>query len=183
MYQIDLKYENMSGFDNQTMFANNVDFTGGSNIGLPVEPTILTNGQLIIGSTALNAGGTHINIGNLTSPLGTLTIGYSSPNITLDITGGTIAMEKIAVDASTPPGTNPVVSNAGLITITGGQVASGTVGTNIIRTDSLAANTLTVQIQRSNISNIINCAENGVAHFRFSSISSRCKYVCDYDQI
>jgi hypothetical protein len=68
----------MAGFDNETVYGSNVDFTGSAT----VNPTILTNGQLIIGSTALNVGGTHINIGTITST--TLTIGYSTPNITIE---------------------------------------------------------------------------------------------------
>jgi len=70
----------MSGFDNQTMFANNVDFTGSSN----VQPRVTTNGQLLIGSTA----SPNIQVGTLTSPDGSVTIGYSSPNITLKAAGG-----------------------------------------------------------------------------------------------
>jgi len=148
----------MSGFDNQTMFANNVDFTGNAN----VQPQVLLNGQLLIGSTLTP----HIEVGTLTSPLGTIAIGYSKPNITLDVTGGTIAMEKIAVDASTSPGTNPVLpTSGGVITMTGNQVAAGTVGAHVIRTDSLAANTLTVEIQRSTSAATSTVADNGVAHF------------------
>lgn len=73
--------------------SNNLDLVKASNVdfsGPATEPsnTITTNGQLIIGSTALNAGGTHINIGVLTSPDGSITIGYASPNITLRATNG-----------------------------------------------------------------------------------------------
>lgn len=74
----------MAGFDNETVYGSNVDFTGNAT----VNPTILTNGQLIIGSTALNVGGTHLNIGTITST--TLTIGYSTPNITIE-SGASIA--------------------------------------------------------------------------------------------
>jgi hypothetical protein len=79
--------------------------------------------------------------------------------------GGSGDMLGIIVDAFTPPGTNPVLPNAGFITVTGGQVASGVVGTNVIRTDSLLANTFTVEIQRSNISASSNVTLNGVCHF------------------
>ena len=80
--------------------------------------------------------------------------------------GGSEAIDSIGVDASTPPGTNPVVpSVAGLVTITGAQVAAGTVGANVIRTDSLAANTLTVEIQRSTTNATTDSTKNGVSHF------------------
>lgn len=59
-----------------TMIADNVNFTGSGD-----APTVNTNGQLLIGSTSSPS----IQVGTITSPLGTVTIGYSSPNITLDI--------------------------------------------------------------------------------------------------
>ncbi len=59
-------------------FTDNMSFDGTERGG-----AMTTNGQLWIGSTALKVGGTHINVGSITSPLGTLTIGYSSPNITI----------------------------------------------------------------------------------------------------
>ena len=70
----------MSGFTNDIMNAHNVNFTGLN----PSVATVTTNGQLMIGSTAAP----NIKIGNLTSPGGTVTIGYSSPNITLDVASG-----------------------------------------------------------------------------------------------
>ena len=74
----------MAGISNGVIYGNNVDFSGGS----PISAKIVANGQLLIGTTALNAGGTHVNVGTLTCPDGSVTIGYSSPNITLTATGG-----------------------------------------------------------------------------------------------
>ncbi len=71
----------------------------------------------------------------------------------------------INVNASTAPGTNPVLSSGGAITITGGQVASGVVGANVIRTDSLAANTFTIEIQRATSAAVATLADNGVSHY------------------
>lgn len=73
----------MSGFDNDIMFAKNADFTQADNQAVSESNGLATNGQLWIGATTLNAGGTHINVGTLTSPDASVTIGYSSPNITL----------------------------------------------------------------------------------------------------
>ena len=75
----------MAGFENDVLLCSNVNF----NPALPKPHTglITTDGQMIIGTTALNAGGTHLSIGVLTSPLGTISIGYSFPNITLDLAG------------------------------------------------------------------------------------------------
>jgi hypothetical protein len=82
----------MAGFSNSIsnnidcVFAHNGDFSGASN---PNDLNGLqTNGQLWIGATVLNAGGTHINVGTITSPGGTITVGFSTPNITIDVTGG-----------------------------------------------------------------------------------------------
>lgn len=79
--------------------------------------------------------------------------------------GGLTNIQKVGVDASTPPGTNPVVANANNeIFVTGGQVAAGTT-TNVIRTDSLAANTFTIEIQRSQAVAVSTIGDNGVCHF------------------
>lgn len=76
------------------------------------------------------------------------------------------SVNAIQVDAFTPPGTNPVVPNAAnLLTMTGAQVAAGVVGTNVIRTDSVSANTVTIEIQRSQAVGVSTLADNGVSHF------------------
>jgi hypothetical protein len=64
----------MAGFDNETVYGSNVDFTGNAT----VSPTVTTNGQLLIGSTATP----NIQVGVLNSPDSSITFGYSSPNIT-----------------------------------------------------------------------------------------------------
>jgi len=60
---------------------------------------------------------------------------FNSSHFTVDsngfvsLSGGGQAIDQIAVDANTPPGTNPVLpSGTGQITITGAQVATGTIG-------------------------------------------------------
>jgi hypothetical protein len=84
---------------------------------------------------------------------------------------GPTAVRKVGVDTNTPPGTNPVVADAsGLITVTGGQVAAGTTA-NVIRTDSLAANTWTIQVQRSQAVASSTIADNGVCHFDSASFA------------
>ncbi len=84
----------------------------------------------------------------------------------VQLNGGGIAATSINVDANTAPGTDPVVPTAaGQITMTGAQVASGTIGANVIRTDSLAANSLTIEIQRSTVNATSDSTKNGVSHF------------------
>lgn len=85
--------------------------------------------------------------------------------VTITSTNGQI-VTGFTVDANTPPGTNPVVANAsGIVTITGGQVATGTIGANVIQTNSLAANTYAIQIQRSTAVGASDSTKNGVSHF------------------
>ena len=148
----------MAGFDNDVMYASNVDFSGAAT----VAATVTTNGQLLIGSTAAP----NIRVGTLASAAGTITITPGAGTINLDLAGGSIAIDSINVDANTPPGTDPVVPDAaGLLTITGGQVAAGGVGANVIRTDSLAVNTFTIEIQRSTAVASTASLNNGVSHF------------------
>lgn len=155
----------MSGFKNDVVFAKNADFSKSNNLSPSEANGLATNGQLWIGSTALNVGGTHVNVGNLTSTGATITITNGAGTINLEATGG-VGFTNINVDANTPPGTDPVLpSGAGTVTITGAQVAAGVIGANVIRTDSLAANTFTIEIQRSAAVGASASLNNGVSHF------------------
>ena len=83
--------------------------------------------------------------------------------------GGTV---NIDVDAFTFPGTDPVVPDVGdTIVITGDQVASGVIGSNVIRTDSLAPNTFTIEIQRSTMNAASSLMLNGVSHYNDAQFS------------
>lgn len=113
----------MAGFDNDVCYGFNLDFRGVE----PVQATLVSDGQMLIASTALNVGGTHINVGTLTSPSGTVTIGYSSPNITLDVPGAGTTWSEKAINF------NAVVDNgyfctAALIAI----LPAGNIGDTII---------------------------------------------------
>lgn len=91
--------------------------------------------------------------------------------LTVSLVGGGIAAQSFNVDAHTAPGTDPVVPDAtGQVTITGGQVAAGTT-TNVIRTDSLAANAFTIEVQRSQAVASTTIGDNGVCHFNSAQFS------------
>lgn len=158
-------------------------FTGGESVysvdnlsfdGTPRGGKMITDGQLWIGSTASdrpNDGG-HVRLGSLTSPGGTITIGYASPNITLDLAGGTTAIDSIGVDTTTGTGTNPVLPTAaGLVTVTGGQYPTGTFGTRVITLNSQSPNNYEVlaQISSTNATSLIT--KNGICHFDSTSFS------------
>lgn len=113
----------MAGSKNDVTVAKNADFSqaGAPNATSGEANGLITNGQLWIGSTAINAGSTHINVGTLTSPSGTLSIGYSSPNITVDLSGGSVGVDSFA----TQGGTSPVFPTAaGLVNLSGNNVAN-----------------------------------------------------------
>lgn len=95
---------------------------------------------------------------------------FDSSQFTVDANGfvqlvaGGSTVTSLGVDTSTPPGTDPVTPSAGVIDVTGGQIASGTTA-NVIRTNSTVANQLKIEIQRSNASVGSSAAVNGVSHF------------------
>jgi hypothetical protein len=83
----------------------------------------------------------------------------------VSLAGGGAPFDEINVDAFTAPGTNPVIpSGTGALTITGGQSAAATTA-NVIRSHSTAANSLTIEVQRSTTSALTDITLNGVCHF------------------
>lgn len=66
-----------SGFDNDVMYADNVDFSGGS----PVAAKVTTDGQLLIGATA----SPNIRVATLTAGTG-ISITNAAGSITIDAT-------------------------------------------------------------------------------------------------
>jgi hypothetical protein len=150
----------MAGISNITgeesiIFADNASFDGTERGG-----KLTTNGQLWIGSTA----SPHVVKGRLTSPLGTLSIGFSSPNITLDVTGGTTVVEKFAMQT----GTTPIVPLAGIVTFSGAVVAAGA---NPIRTNGTAASTMTLQVQTSQAIAATDATKIGLSNFNSAQFS------------
>lgn len=69
----------MAGFENNVLVAKNVNFDDAGP--KPHLGIITTDGQLLIGSTITP----YLQAGVITSPLGTLSVGYSAPNLTLDV--------------------------------------------------------------------------------------------------
>lgn len=125
----------MAGTKNDVIVAKNADFTqaGAPNASSSESNGLITDGQLWIGSTALNAGSTHVNVGSLTSPDSSITIGYSTPNITI-----------IANDAMT--GQTITGNTGGPISPVGGNWNIVGTSTNGIQTAG-AGDTLTTRMQ------------------------------------
>lgn len=126
-----------SGSVNGTIYGINADFSGDSPPGIPTN-ILDDDGEIWIGSTALNAGGTHINVGNITSS--SLSIGYSSPNITIETNGGGSPLETLSDDVSTV-----VTPAAGNIQLVGHVVEQGATkfstvvaGTNLLNINPMS---------------------------------------------
>lgn len=106
----------MAGSSNITgqesiIFADNASFDGTERGG-----ALAVNGQLWTGSTVAP----HVRKGGLTSPDGSLTIGYLAPNITMQVGGGTTVVTKLSDDIGTV--TSPT---AGIIQLAGHVVEQG----------------------------------------------------------
>jgi len=96
----------MAGIDNDVFYGKNCDYTG---VAPPQESKgLFTNGQLWIGTTAVNAGGTHVNVNTLTAGSG-VTITNGAGTITIGLTGGGVAVEHLTADSGgqlNPDGSN-----------------------------------------------------------------------------
>jgi len=124
---------------NSIMWSDNVDFSG----AVIPSRSVTTNGQLLIGSTAAP----NIKTGTLTSPSGSITLGYSAPNITLEVSGGTTTVQTLTpdLDFDGTSGT-PVTPQAGTINALGYQI--GTSLTRVTDTiNSTGASTGNFQIE------------------------------------
>lgn len=151
----------MSGIENDVIVAKNVNFDFTS---VPPHAGIITaNGELLIGSTA----NPNISIlaGVIRSPNNTILVGYVSPDITIDLAGGTLGVDSFAMQT----GTSPVLPTAaGLVTFSGAVVAAGT---NPVRTDGTGANTMVLEVQTSQALAAADATKIGLSNFDSSSFA------------
>jgi len=164
------------------------DFVTDSGNAIPIANTLEILGTYVVaGTTPVETTGSgntvtiEVQLSNEVLAPDVTQVGlcnFDSGAFTVDangfvtLNGGGGAATDIDVDASTPPGTDPVVPDGlGHIMMTGAQVATGVVGTNVIRTNSLAANSVTLEIQRSTAVAASDSTKNGVAHFDSADFS------------
>ena len=141
--------------DESIMFADNASFDGTERGG-----KITTNGQLWIGSTA----SPHVKVGTLTSTGGTVTITAGSGTINLEASP-VVPTLKIAMQT----GTTPVSPNgAGNMVFSGAVTAAGT---NPVRTDGTAANTMVLEVQTSQALAAADATKIGLSNFDSSSFA------------
>jgi hypothetical protein len=144
------------GFANGILFANNVDFNNDPEIG--IHATMIANGQLLIANVAFP----NIRVGTLTSPNNTIVIGYSAPNITLDVSGGAVAVEHLT--GTTGGLLNPTANN---FTLLGGTVAAGTVPVAVAGSGS----TLRTNVQISQAIAATDATKIGLAAFNSANFT------------
>jgi hypothetical protein len=99
----------MPGFSNGIVYADNVDFSGGS----PRAGKVTTDGQLLIGSTATP----HIKVATLTPGAG-ISITNGSGSITIAAAGGGTSWAATTVDAPLVVNNGYIANKAGLLTMT-----------------------------------------------------------------
>lgn len=98
----------MPGFDNNVVYANNVDFTGNAT----VTPQMVSDGQLLIGSTAAP----NIKVGTLTAGTG-ISFVNASGSITINAVGGGLTWNVISVDQTMAINNGYGANKAGLLNI------------------------------------------------------------------
>lgn len=142
-------------------------------VWIPFAPANTGNVSTVTGNSGGSVPPNGFGNINIVGDGTTITIAGNAGTNTLTASlVGSAGATNLTVDAFTGPGTNPVPPNgSGNITLTGAQVANGVVGTNVIRTNSLAANSATIQIQRSTAVAGTDVTKNGVSHFNSSQFS------------
>lgn len=129
----------MAGFKNEVMNAQNMNFGTVAN----GAREFVSAGQIPI-ATGNVFPAVEIVPATLTPGAG-ISIVNGAGTITISTAGG-VAASSFPVQASSPPGTNPVVPTAGgVLTING--AASAALGSPV-RSQSTAANTITINVQR-----------------------------------
>lgn len=140
----------MAGFERDVLLATNMNFDEAA--AKPHLGILNAAGKLPIG-TGQVAPIPEILGGSITSPGGTITIGYFSPNITID-TASMVATTYNADSGSATPVAN-------ILNILGTSPAAGVIP---IRTTG-AGNTITVAVQKSSAVAATDVTRNGISHY------------------
>lgn len=121
--------------DEDIVFAKNVDFSGAAN----PSNTITTDLQIIVGSTALNAGGTHVNILTLTEGEG---IELTQTATELEIA----ANEEVATTYSTDSGN--AIPSGNVLNVLGlsGSRTSGSGNTLVVKSPAYSNQALATTV-------------------------------------
>ena len=99
---------------------------------------------------------------------------FDSASFTVDAATGFVALLNGTniTGVNMDVGTSPITPDgSGHLTLTAAQVATGTVGANVIRSNGTGASTCTLQIQRTTVAAASDSTKNGVCHFDSSKFS------------
>jgi hypothetical protein len=140
----------MAGFDNEVVYADNVDFSG----GFPVTPQITADGELLIGSTTTP----NIRVGSLVSSNGSIDITVGPGSIDIEANGGAIGQTLTGNDGTprSPVGGNWNVLGDGSITV------QGSVGTETVQLTGLTNHNLLIGAGTTTITKVAPSATSGV---------------------
>lgn len=132
----------MSGFDNEVVYADNIDFSGDIN----VQGRVTSNGQLLIGSSITP----NIRVGNL-SPGAGVSITNGPGSITIGLSGGGQAIDTITADSgSVTPNSSGEISILG----SGSIITSGSGNSLTTQLSGLTNHTLLVGAGTSTITKV-----------------------------
>lgn len=140
----------MSGSRNETLYGKNVDFSGAA---IPA-PTVVSNGQLLIGSSVAP----NIRVGMLQSLDGSITWTVGNGTITGQVTGGSTVIKTITGDSGgpeSPSGGNFNILGSGSITV------AGSANTETISLTGLTSHAVLVGAGTSTITKIAATANTG----------------------
>lgn len=160
---------------------------GGTNPVLPDAAGLVTNNGAVVAagtnpirtvSTAVNVYQTQVQISQAIAATDATKIGlcnFDSAAFDVDangfvqLNGGGIAATSFDVQASTAPGTDPVVPTAaGIVTVNGAAVANHSV---VLETRSRAANAYNIEVQYATSAAATDATKSGVAHFDSGNFS------------
>ncbi len=99
----------MAGFRNEVIYADNIDFTGGS----PVVGKVTTDGQLLIGATAAP----NIRVATLTAGAG-ISVTNGAGSITITNTGSAFPWSTVAINTSLSVNSGYISNGGALLTHT-----------------------------------------------------------------
>lgn len=163
----------MPGFSNVTglesiMFADNASFDGTQRDG-----AMTTDGELWIGNGSLP----HVRLGEITSPGGSVTVGYSSPDITLEV-AASVALSFVTDSGTATPAANilNVLGDHGLNTTGSGDTVTvlidnsitlGDLSTIASGSDALTCTTgdITITSGNLNMPDTVSGGADGVIEF------------------
>lgn len=129
------------------LYCDNMSFDGTERNGID------TDGQLWIGNSSLP----HVRKGEITS--GSLVVGYSAPNITIETNGGGAPVEEFILQT----GTSPVFANAsGQVGFIGGIDVAGT---SPVRTYGVSNNQMALVVQMSQALAGADSTKLGICNF------------------